>query len=317
MRKNLLFLLALILASSSAFSTEFKIGLAVWSGYPDSVRGFKEGLASEGLVEGQNVEFIQGQTGADQALQKTVAEGFKQEGVDLVYSLTTPGTSIIKEILPENMPIVFSIVTYPADSGLIESFEYSGNNLVGTSNYVPLRHYLRLLTTIMPSVQRVAIFHRRGEPNSKIQASSMLRLLKRHGIEGIDIESDSVKHVIDQAKALIGKVDLFMTTTDTLMQAGGEEALITISLNHGVPILSSNKSGIEQGATFGSVADFYILGKMAGVKAAKILTKGVAPSTIESELQDPPLFLVNKKSADRLGIVLSDKAKRMIQWTDK
>ena len=57
--------------------------------------------------------------------------------MDLVYSLTTPGTAIVKEVLPSDTPIVFSIVTYPADAGLIESFEYSGNNLVGTSNYVP------------------------------------------------------------------------------------------------------------------------------------------------------------------------------------
>ena len=32
----------------------------------------------------------------------------------------------MKKIMPHFTPIVFSIVTYPADSELIESFEYSG-----------------------------------------------------------------------------------------------------------------------------------------------------------------------------------------------
>ena len=71
--------------------------------------------------------------------QREIAESFREVGVDLVYSLTTPkGQLIMKQILPETTPIVFSIITYPADSGLIESLDYSGNNLVGTSNYVDL-----------------------------------------------------------------------------------------------------------------------------------------------------------------------------------
>ena len=266
--------------------------------------------------EGRNIAFLQGEAGADKALQRRAAAGFKAANVDLVYSLTTPGTSIVKEVMPPETPIVFSIVTYPADSGLIESFEYSGNNLVGTSNYVPLRHYLRLLQLVLPSARSVAIFHRQGEPNSKIQAASMIRLLRRAGIEAIDREPSSLDQVRDMALALVGKADVFMTTTDTLMQGGGEKALIEISLEHGVPILSSNKAGIEQGSSFGPVANFYTLGKMSGEKAARILRDKVAPASIQSEVQDPPLFLANRNSLKVLGIVVFEEAAGTIQWVE-
>jgi len=83
--------------------------------------------------------------------------------------------------VPHFTPAVFPIVTYPADSGLIESFEYSGNNLVGTSNYVELTNYIKLLKTILPNTKTLAIFHRKKEPNSKIQAANMIRLLKWEG----------------------------------------------------------------------------------------------------------------------------------------
>ena len=124
-----------------------------------------------GLVEGRNVEYLYRDSGGDSGKQREIAQEFKEAGVDLVYSLTTPGTAIVKEVMPEDTPIVFSIVTYPADSGLIESFEYSGNNLVGTSNYVALRHYVNLLQAAVPGATTVAIFHRKGEPNSRIQAA--------------------------------------------------------------------------------------------------------------------------------------------------
>lgn len=130
--------------------------------------------------------------------------------MDLVYSLTTPGTTIIKKIMPETTPIVFSIVTYPADSGLIESFEYFGNNLVGTSKYVELTNYVKLLKTILPHTKTLAIFHREKEPNSKIQAANMIRLLKREGIRTIDLEPETVKEMHQMALAIAAKVDVFM-----------------------------------------------------------------------------------------------------------
>jgi len=312
-----LFLIAsLSVAEPEQMTVKYKIALAVWSGYPESVAGFKKGLAAKGLIEGQNVSFLVGKTGADKALQREVAEGFKHAQVDLVYSLTTPGTSIIKEVLPETTPIVYSIVTYPADSGLIESFEYSGNNLVGTSNYVPIRHYLKLLKLIVPTVKTVAIFHRKGEPNSKIQAVNMIRFLKREGINSIDLQPENLEQVKQFAFEYADQVDAFMTTTDTLMQSGGEKVLIEVSLNKGIPILSSNKAGIEHGSTFGPVADFYTLAKKSAGKAAQILLGGLEPSKIQSELQDPPLFLVNRASIKKLGIELSKKTNDLVTWVD-
>jgi len=303
--------------SVSVFASEFSVGLSVWSGYPESVRGFKDGLASQGLLEGEQVNFIQGDVGADKSLQLNVAERFKAEKVHLVYSLTTPGTTIVKSVMPEKTPIVFSIVTYPADSGLIESFEYSGNNLVGTSNFIPLRHYIHLLKNVLPKAKRAAVFHRKGEPNSKIQASNMLRHLKREGISVIDIEAESVDEVIGRAAELVGRVDVFITTTDTLMQSGGEAALVKISLENGIPILSSNKKGIEGGATFGPVADFYLLGKMSGIKAAKILKNNIPPTRIESELQKEPIALINRQSLKKLGIEISSSLLKNVHWANE
>lgn len=296
---------------------KFTIGLATWSGYPSSVQGFKDALAEKGLQEGQQLTFIEGQLGADKSLQTQVARQFRDANVDLVYSLTTPGTTIVKEVLPDSTPIVFSIVTYPADSGLIESFEYSGNNLVGTSNYVSLRHYLTLLQLLQPDVKRVAVFHRKGEPNSQIQSANIRRLFKRQGIETIEMAPENILEVTRMARSVTGQVDAFMTTTDTLMQSGGEAALIEVSLEHKIPILSSNKAGIEQGASFGPVADFYTLGYMSGMKAAEILTNNTEPTRLESELQNPPLFLVNRKSINALGISISPEAQQTITWVNE
>ena len=314
---SLLTVFALSLSVGANQTKMYKVGLSVWSGYPASVQGFKDAMAAEGFVEGENVEYIYGNSGGDKAQQRVIVEQFKSNGMDLVYSLTTPGTSIVKEVMPTETPIVFSIVTYPADSGLIDSFEYSGNNLVGTSNYVPLRHYLSLLKKLLPTAKRVAIFHRKGEPNSKIQSANLSRMLKSAGLEVLDREPASVDEVRSMATALVGTADVFISTTDTLMQGGGEKELIDVSLANGIPILSSNKSGIEAGSTFGPVADFYTLGKMSGHKAAKILLENLQPWEMESELQDPPLTLINRGSADAIGISVPDNMLGNVEWAER
>ncbi len=314
---KLLILIALtIILPNNVAAEKYKVGLAVWSGYSTSVQGFKDGLAENGIFEGKHVEFIQGEVGASAKLQTQVAIDFKKANVDMVYTLTTPGTKIIKEIMPAHTPLVFSIVTYPADSGLIESFDYSGNNLVGTSNYVPITYYIDMLKKLLPSAKKAAIFFRKGEPNSKIQAANLYRLLKREGIHGINVEVTSISDVTKKANKLIGKVDVFITTTDTLMQSGGEEALIKVSLSNKIPILSSNKKGIEQGSTFGVVADFYTLGKISGGMAAQILLENKTPESLQSKMQDPPTYLANRKSLNKLGISVPNSLDIQIKWTE-
>jgi len=290
--------------SIAAIEPNYNIGISTWSSYPDSIKGFKKALAEQGLIEGNNTTFVIKNAGTNVDRQKEIAKGFESSHLDLVYSLTTPGTVIIKKTLNKDTPIVFSIVTYPADSGLIESFDYSGNNLVGTSNFVPIEHYVNLLLALLPNTKNVAIFHKKGEPNSKTQTVSLTRALKRKNIQVVDIQPSNLSEVDIFARAIIDEVDVFITTTDTLMQNGGEQVLIKLSQEFNIPILSSNKKGIEQGASFGPVADFFVLGEMSGKMAAEILLNKQTTLSISSQLQYSPTILINKKSVESLNITI-------------
>jgi len=286
----------------------FVVGISTWNSYPSSVQGFKQSLVLKGLIEGKNVIYLEKSAHADKNKQREIAELFKAEKVDLVYSLTTPGTVIIKQILPASTPIVYSIVTYPADAGLIESMEYSANNLVGTSNYVPEQYFHELMDGVFPSAKSVLVFHRFGEPNSKIQAVNLKRLIKKTGADVKIVSARSLDDLEKKARKFIDKLnpEVLVTTTDTLMQNGGEQVLINIAHEKKIAILSSNKTGIELGATLGPVADFKILGNMSGLMAVKILKESALPAHIASKYMQPPLILVNKKAQKHTGISIPE-----------
>ena len=313
MKKLVLIFVTLLSFTINAEQEKLTIGLSVWSDYPESVRGFKDALAEGGFIEGTDIEFLHRNALSNKESQQKIATEFFSRDVDMVYSLTTPGTVIIKKTLSEQTPIVFSIVTYPADAGLIESMEYSANNLVGTSNYVPEKFFYEIIEGVFPHAKSVLVFHRYGEPNSKIQAVNLKRLIKKTGADVKIVSAKSLEDLEKKAKKYIDKLkpEVLVTTTDTLMQNGGEEILAKIAKKSKLAILSSNKLGIEAGATLGPVADFKILGSVSGLMAVKILKESTLPTHIASKYMQPPLILVNKEAHKKLGLTIPEHFKNV------
>lgn len=299
------YLLAFGLVSSSfAFNAKsLHIGISEWNHYPENIKGFKSALREAGFIEGQNVFFHQSSAKGNQAEQENIANHFLEANYDLIYSLTTPGTIALKKRI-KNVPIVFSIVTYPADAGIIESFDYSGNNLVGTSNFVPIQHYINLTKAFFSTTKKVAVIHRKGEPNSNIQAMNLKRQLAKLNIETVDLQPSTIQEVSVLLEQAISNIDLIITTTDTLIQNGGEEVIIELANQHRLPILSSNKLGIQKGATLGPVVDFYALGKASGELAVEILKNKAKPSALSSSYIKKPSILINRKNFMALGLTL-------------
>ena len=165
------------------------IGIAQWVTNPEytrNVEGFKAGLAEEGFVEGAQVQFLLENPDADIQHQREIINSFVQAEVDLIYSLTTPGTLIAKS-LTNRIPIVFSIVTYPVRANVIESLRSSKNNLVGTRNYIPPSRQYYTFERIYPHTRALAVVHRKGEPNSIIQANELKSILEERGIRVLAI----------------------------------------------------------------------------------------------------------------------------------
>ena len=279
-----------------------KIGIARWvesESFSDNIEGFKGSLEEYGFIEGVNVEYFEKNAYADKQKQREIIQEFIDDDVDLIYSLTTPGTLIAKEMTSE-IPIVFSIVTFPVDAKIIDSFESSGNNLVGTSNFVSVGKQVDLIYDITKA-KTIGFFHRNGEPNSEIQYMEMKDYALSKEIEIIKIDPLNLEGTEDAINKKISKVDVLYNACDTLVQSGGEEISIKIGLENNKPSFSCNKGGIQKGALAGNVADFEVIGKLAGNKAVIVLHGG-NPSDILSEKQRGDHIFVNQETAKILKI---------------
>ena len=282
----------------------FTVGIARWGSNPEftrNVKGFKAGLAKKGYIEGLNVSFIIKNPETDLDIQRQIIQSFIDEKVDLIFSITTPSTLVAKKMTSE-IPIVFSVCTFPVESDLIESLESSGNNLVGTRNYIAVERQYNQFEKIYADTKVLAFIHRKDEPNSVEQHLEMKALLKEKGIEVIEIAAVDLANMRSQLEAVIEKVDSIFSANDTLTHSpGGEEVMIELSKKYKKPSFAGNKEGILRGHLMGNIADFYDIGELSGIKAGLILD-GANPSSLLTESPVNDYVIINIKTAKELGI---------------
>jgi len=281
-----------------------KIGIARWGSNPEftrNVEGFKAGLAEKGYVEGVNVSFVIKSPETDLEVQRQIIQSFIDEKVDLIFSITTPGTLVAKEMTSE-IPIVFSVCTFPVESNIIESLEGSGNNIVGTRNYIAVERQYNQFEKIYPHTKTLAFVHRKDEPNSLAQHLEMKALLKEKGIEVIDIAAVDLADMRAQLESNIEAIDSMFSANDTLTHSpGGEEVMVELSKKYKKPSFAGNKEGILRGHLMGNIADFYDIGKLSGIKAGLILN-GANPSSLLTESPVEDYVIINTRTAREIGI---------------
>ncbi len=296
-----------VVYKKSEHGSQLTIGIAQWvknEQFSNSVKGFKEGLNKLGYIDGDNIRYIHEYSNADVDKHKDIIADFVRNKVDLIFTQTTFGTRAAKEVTTE-IPIVFTIVTYPVEANVIDTLMASGNNLVGTRNYIsPARQYY-FFEQLYSQTKTLGFVHRKGEPNSEIQYNEFREMLSKRNISVIDIAAADLSDLHQQLKTNRDKIDSLYSACDTLIQNGGEEIVIEFCKTFKKPNFTCNTSGVMNGALIGNVAEWSTIAGMAAEKAALILN-GTKPSHILTESPREDHVILNQQTAKEIGIDIPD-----------
>jgi putative tryptophan/tyrosine transport system substrate-binding protein len=166
----------LMLASATTFAkqslaeeTKPTIGvLAVGVPSPEEfLESFREGLRGRGYIEGQNIQFdVQSAEGHADRLPELAAELVRRK-VTVIIGLQTPSVTAAKQATTD-IPIVMDAGD-PVGMGIVQSLSKPGGNITGvsaqTAEVGPKN--LQLLTQIVPSLKRAALFLNKTDPFRK------------------------------------------------------------------------------------------------------------------------------------------------------
>ncbi len=300
-------MVVLVGGCASTDEKEFKVGISQIVTHPalDATRqGIIDGLAEEGYIEGENIEYDYQNSEGDMSLVASIAQKFVSEKIDLIVSIATPNSqAAISAAEGTDIPVVFSAVTDPVGAGLISDWaSHPDENVTGVSDMIVVEDDVELIIEIIPSVKKIGTLFNAGESNSVFLAEKLKEACEARGIEVVEKTVATSADVLAAAQALVGQVDAIWVGTDNTV-VSGLEALIGVCEDNDIPFFPADDPSIERGGIAAYGFDYYDIGVQTGRMIARVLDAGSANS-IEVEKGEIISLSINTEAAESMGVTI-------------
>lgn len=270
-----------------------------------SREGFLDRLAEAGYVEGENLTIDYQNAQNDQSNAMTIAQKFAADSsMDLILAIATPTAQALANQI-EDIPILVTAVTDPADAGLVASNEAPGRNITGTSDLNPVKEQVELLLELVPDAKTVGILYASTEQNSVLQGELVMAELKTHGMEGVLYTTPSSNDLQSVIESSVGKVDAWYIPTDNLF-ASSMSTVRNVAVEAKIPVMIGEYNMMEAGALATVAIDYYSLGQMTAEMALEIIEDGADPATMPIQYQADPQIYVNEEFAAEIGLAIPE-----------
>lgn len=288
----------------NADTQPYKIGILMWheSQHDEkTLQGFITGIKLSGIPH--KIELKRAYEDESQA--RIFLRNWKMKKIDLIFTIGTKGTLWAMEEINE-IPIVFSAVTDPISTGIADSWQSSGQNVTGSSNWIEFKNKLKIFKEAIPHLKKLGLIYVADNPvplAETICASDCTPgldqdiELKTITIEGVEQIEGAVEDLIAQ-----GVDALWIPIEEVIYKNMSHVGRITHPAR--LPVVSSTFEALEElprGDPVGIVSvtvDYESLGRLCVPAVIEILTKGKNPSDIPIITSDRYYVTINVNAAD-------------------
>lgn len=277
----------------------YRIGISQLAEHPaldDARKGFEDGLKELGV----DVEIDYQNAQGDIPNATSIAQKFVKDEVDLIYAIATPAVQSAKQTTTE-IPILFSAVTDPVKSEVVDDWEDVGGNITGTSDMAPTEIQLKMFQEIDPDIRTIGILYNTSENNSEIQIEEIKKLAPSLGLELEIVGVSNVNELPQAVDAIIKRSDALYMLTDNMI-AASVELLSKKALENNIITVSAEETQVKGGLLITNGLSYYDLGKQTAKMAMEILVNGKSPSSIPVEVAKQTVTTININTLKSLGL---------------
>jgi len=296
--KELFFFVALALMInlfSVEAKAEKKIAIFAFSEevrYFESQKGIMDQLEKDGFSKPEVKITIENARGS-KAKAVELVQKFAAAKMDLIIAIGTHA-AIAAAKATKDVPIVFSTVYDPVEAGISNDWKSSGNNTTGSSTKIPMSKIVNSLKEFAP-VKRLAVLYTPGEKNTEFQLIELQKIQVKSQVKVIPIILTKKEEVARTLSEVVNASDAMYLTGSSIVGATVPQIVDTANKSKVVTITHLDDL-VEKGALLGICANSYLVGRLAGNKAGKIL-RGAKPSSIPIEPEKKVDIILNKKTA--------------------
>ncbi len=261
-------------------------------------------LYERGWVEGVNIRFEARSSYGGPANQQAAVKALLELNPDVVLTSSTVETALMTAAT-KTIPILFATASDPIGNGFVQSLARPGGNVTGFTNSDPEMggKWLQLLREIDPRIERVgALFN--PETTSRGGRYFLDSIESEAASTGIKVTPQPIRDPTEfdeavriysgnPAGGLIGLVDSFLVIN--------RNALVAATAKYRVPMIYPFRYFIDVG---GLIAYGPALEVRAG-EYVDLILRGTKPGDLPVQSPRRYELLINRKSADELGLKLS------------
>lgn len=284
---------------------EYIIGVIQIADHP-SLDAAREGFLEELDKEGLSYKLIDHRAGGDISLIPQLASDLKIKGADLIYTIGTPAAQGVYNIVNDR-PILFTAVTDPIGAGLVDEKSRTGANITGVSDYVDPAKVLDDFLEIYPETKTLATMYNTNEQNSLVQIEALEKALKERGLSLKKQGVSSINDIPQALASLKSGTDAMVTVTDNVVVNAMPVIAKTLK-DEKIPSLAFDEGSVENGALIAEGVNYRKIGTRAGQMAGEILKENKNIRDIPFEDAKDLEMLVNKETAEILGLDLNKEA---------
>ena len=269
--------------------------------------GFLQGLAEEGIIEGENltVEYQNAQT--DTGSAATISDEFVAKNVNLICAIATPAAmSAYNSCLETDIPVIYSAISDPVGAGLANEDKTSVGNITGTSDALAVDAQLEMIREVLPDAKKIGIIYTTSEANSVSTIEQYKEAADKYGFEIVDKGISAIGDVDMAAASLVGEVDCINNLTDNTVVSALQTVLSNAN-EAGIPVFGSEVEQVKAGCVAAMGIDYTQLGIQTGKMAAKVLKGEATCAELEYEVIEDPSLYINTAALDGINIEINDE----------
>jgi putative ABC transport system substrate-binding protein len=301
-----------LLAAPVAVRTQermYRVGYLSWQDegtYHDAtLRGFLEGLRSEGFVEGKNLAVLRRSASNDADRFKPMAKELARVPVDVYFA---PATAMATAawFADKKTPIVVATIMDPVELKFVHSLARPGTRVTGvtTMNYELTVKRLQLLMETVPGLKRVGVVIDEAMRDACSQEfDHALRAAKQLGVTIVAVHIDRPELLDEGFRKLLDAKVQAVTSTLLSTRNNLEPEYAKAALKYKLPSMFEQEIGARVGGLMSYGPDFEDIFRRAGVYAGRVL-KGNNPADMPMEEPRQFRFVLNLKTAREIGVAI-------------
>jgi putative ABC transport system substrate-binding protein len=272
------------------------------------VPAFREGLNGTGFVEGRNIAIEYRWAEGDYQRLPTLSADLVRRKVAVIAAISGTPAALAAKAATTTIPIVFAMASDPVDAGLVGSLNRPGDNITGATFFTALlgQKRMELLREFVPKATTIALLVNPDNRAGVVDGTNAQAAAHAMGLRAMIFDARASRE-IDVAFATLAheQPDALYVNPDALF-FNERNRIVALAARNAIPAIYSDRETAEAGGLLSYGASRTEAYRQAGSYVGRIL-KGEKPGDLPVVLPTKYQLVINRKTANALGLTIPDK----------